>query len=65
MHIKDDLLRAGMCTAPPAAVSLSDSLLTLQSWVAPATLVYIVLQVIYLVWKWRKEAKDDEPKDPT
>lgn len=32
---------------------------TLNEAVALATLVYIVLQVAYLIWKWRREAVRD------
>lgn len=31
--------------------------LTLNEWVAVATLLYILLQIGYLMWKWRREAK--------
>ncbi len=32
---------------------------TLNEAVALATLIYIVLQVGYLIWKWRREAARD------
>jgi hypothetical protein len=30
--------------------------MTLNHWVALATLGYILLQAAYLIWKWRREA---------
>lgn len=33
------------------------SALTLNEWVAIATLVYIGLQVLHLIWKWFGEIK--------
>lgn len=38
--------------------------LTLNQWVAIATLSYIALQIGYLIWKWCREArKAGVPKD--
>lgn len=37
--------------SPPAIVAA----LTLNEWVAVATILYIVLQGAYLIWKWRRE----------
>lgn len=31
--------------------------MTLNEWVAVATIAYFVMQMAYLAWKWRKEAK--------
>jgi len=31
--------------------------ITLNEVVAIATILYIALQIAYLIWKWRKEAK--------
>lgn len=30
---------------------------TLNQWVAITTIIYMVLQATYLVWKWHKESK--------
>lgn len=52
-----DITVAGAKTAPPVAVSLAAHLgaLTLNDWLAIATIVYVVLQTGYLVWKWSRE----------
>lgn len=42
--------------AAPAVVGTSISILTLNEAVAVVTLIYILLQMAYLIWKWRKEA---------
>lgn len=46
-------------SAPPVAVTAVAWMtgLTLTDAVALATLIYIVLQAGYLVWKWIKEAR--------
>lgn len=31
--------------------------LTLNEWVAVATILYIIMQGAYLVWKWRRDAR--------
>lgn len=43
--------------APPVTVTSWAWLngLTLDKWVAIATLIYIVLQAAHLVWKWWRE----------
>lgn len=44
---------ASLKAAPPITVSL----LTLNEWVAVATLGYVLLQAAYLIWKWRRESR--------
>lgn len=41
-----------MKATPPLLVAASDP----QWTVAVATVLYIVLQAAYLIWKWRREA---------
>lgn len=41
----------------PAVAGAAYSIMTLDKAVMAATLVYILLQTAYLIWKWRKEAK--------
>jgi len=43
----------------PAAVVVGAQIfdLTLPDWAAIFGMVFIVVQVVYLIWKWRKEAK--------
>lgn len=43
--------------AAPAVGGTILAVATLNEWVAIATLVYILLQSAFLVWKWHKEAK--------
>ena len=38
------------------------SVFTMDKAVLFATLVYVVLQVSYLLWKWRKEYKEGKKK---
>lgn len=42
--------------AVPAVGGATIASLTLNEWVAVATLCYIILQAAFLVWKWRVEA---------
>lgn len=46
-----DVGAASLKAAPPFTVWA----LTLNEWVAIATLGYVALQAAYLVWKWRRE----------
>jgi hypothetical protein len=48
-----EVVGASLKTAPPLTVWA----LTLNEWVAIATLCYVVLQAAYLIWKWRRETK--------
>lgn len=41
-----------------AAFGALFSYLTLNEWVALATLVYIVLQIAFLIYKWSCQVKD-------
>jgi hypothetical protein len=43
--------------ATPAVAGATIAGLTLNEWVAIATITYIVLQAGYLLWKWRRELK--------
>lgn len=45
--------------AAPAIIGATLSAVTMNELVAGATLVYILLQAAYLIWKWRKEAARD------
>lgn len=51
-----DVVAAGGKAVPPIAVTgLSAGGVSLQDWVYILTLVYLVLQIAYLVWKfWRR-----------
>lgn len=59
--MKDDLVSAAAKAAPPVAVTGSHVVLnmTLNDWVALATLVYLLLQAFFLI---RKELRNPEGK---
>lgn len=63
-HKADIVVEAGKAT-PPAVVTFAAKVmgLSLSEWVAIATLCYIALQAVYLLWKWRHERSDRERKD--
>lgn len=54
-RVAHDVSVAAAKIAPPAALMFFG--LTLNEWVAVATIVYLVLQIGYLVWKWRREMR--------
>lgn len=54
-RIAQDVSVAAAKISPPAAAMAFG--LTLNEWVAIATLVYLVAQTAYLAWKWLREAK--------
>lgn len=51
---------AGLKTAPPVAISTLAALgaIDMTFLVGLATFVYVVAQLGYLLWKWRKEARN-------
>jgi uncharacterized membrane protein len=57
---KSDLASEAIKAAPPVAITTAVTIggLTLNEWVAIATLLYIVLQSGWLVWKWYHAIKD-------
>ena len=57
---KSDVLVEAAKAAPPVAITTAVTVggLTLNEWVAVATLLYIVLQSGWLVWKWFHAIKD-------
>lgn len=57
---KSDVLVEVAKAAPPVAITTAVTVggLTLNEWVAVATLLYIVLQSGWLVWKWFYAIKD-------
>lgn len=54
-RLKDHVTTEVMKAAPPMAVSA----FTLNHMVAFATLCYILLQAAYLIWKWRRDIRND------
>ena len=57
---KSDLASEAIKAAPPVAITTAVTVggLTLNEWVAIATLLYIVLQSGWLVWNWFHAIKD-------
>lgn len=56
MTIRDEIASSAAKMTPPAAVSAAAKLygLALTDWVLIATLVYTLLQIAYLLDKWRR-----------
>lgn len=52
-NLIQDLSTAGLKVSPPITVYA----LTLNEWVAVATILYLILQAGYLIWKWRTERR--------
>lgn len=56
--MKAELTQEGLKATPPVAVTLAwMSGLTINDAVGYATLIYVVLQAGYLLWKWYGEIK--------
>lgn len=52
-----DMARDVAVESAKASIAVTGFALTLNEWVAVATLVYISLQAAYLVWKWHRDWK--------
>jgi len=61
---KSDVIVEAAKAAPPVVITTAVTVggLTLNEWVAIATLLYIVLQSGWLVWKWFHAIKDKKNK---
>ena len=56
---KSDVITEAAKAAPPIAITaVTVGGITINEWVAIATLIYIVLQSGWLVWKWYHAIKD-------
>jgi hypothetical protein len=53
-----DVGQHALAAAPPVTVSALAVAggIGLQGWVFVLTLVYLAVQIVYLLWKWRREA---------
>jgi hypothetical protein len=62
--VKNELPQEILKSAPPVAVTAVSVAqdMTLNQWVAIATLAYIVMQMVYLGWKWWREHKKGKVK---
>ncbi|MES2034894.1 MAG: hypothetical protein V4466_12025 [Pseudomonadota bacterium] len=66
-QITHDLSTAAMKAAPPIGVTLWGWLgQNLPTAVALATLIYIIIQTVHLLWVWRRERRGKTPisRDP-
>jgi len=61
---KSDVLSEAAKAAPPVAITTAVTIggLTLNEWVAIATLLYVVLQSGWLIWKWYHAIKERKDK---
>ncbi len=59
--MKPEITAEAIKAAPP--IALFGVGLTLNDIVASATLIYIALQVGYLIWKWRRELRKSRAPD--
>ena len=55
--MKQEITNETMKSAPPIAITVASTIggLSLNEWMAIATITYIALQTGYLIWKWVKE----------
>lgn len=63
--MKQDLVQQSAAATPPAVVSVVATAQGWSSatWVAVATVGYIVMQAAYLAWKWYREYRRAERED--
>jgi hypothetical protein len=61
--IHQSMAAAGARATPPVVVSAASTLshAPLQDWVYILTLVYLVVQIGYLLWKWWRAIHRREP----
>lgn len=53
-------LTAETAKSIPAWIGTIASIVTLNQVLALCTICYVLLQAAYLIWKWRREANDDD-----
>jgi len=60
IHMNTDIMTQAAKSAPPVVVSLIAFIgeWSLNNIIGAVTLLYLVLQVGYLLWKWHNERKD-------
>jgi len=59
MRMNPDIISEAAKSTPPVAVTVAAATggISLNNIIGAATLVYIVLQAGYLIWKWRRDIK--------
>lgn len=65
MNVRSEIPIEAAKAVPPAAVVIGDKIfgLDIPTVVALATLLYLVIQIAYLIWKWWHEAGDRRKKN--
>lgn len=55
--MRGDVTQEGLKSAPAVTVTAWAFIngMTLEKWLALTTLVYVVIQAAYLIWKWYRE----------
>ena len=53
----DISIAAAKASPPVAVITATASGLSLEDWVFVATLVYLVVQIAYLLWKWVRDIR--------
>ena len=56
-NLANEIGAAGFKSAPAIGVSVAGAAWGVEQWMYAATLVYVVAQLGYLLWKWRREWK--------
>lgn len=50
--------------APPAGVVLATlGGIAIQDWVFILTLIYLVVQIGYLIWRWLRDVREEKEED--
>lgn len=62
MSTNDVLQAAGKAAPPVAYMGVRLVGVSLPDWVAIATLIYIVLQVAHLLWRWSRAVQREGAK---
>lgn len=58
-EVKEEAASQAVKAVPAVAAATTTMVigLTLNEWLAIASIAFIALQAVYLVWKWRREVK--------
>lgn len=61
---KHDLIQAGYQTAPGVTAATGAQLLGVQmsNILTAVTIVFVVAQLLYLAWKWRRDARREDER---
>ncbi len=64
LRMNADIASEAAKAAPPVTVIATSTLAgwSLNNFIGAATLIYIILQAGYLLWKWRRDWKKEKAK---